>query len=70
MFMNLKINKFNEILFVHKLLNIKQLKAHQTYIERLSFYCILYLRVNGSYCEGTSSVHCNIDTREVHSDFN
>jgi len=37
-FINLKINKFNEILFVHKWLNINQLKAHQTYIKRSSFY--------------------------------
>ena len=37
MFVNLKINKINEILVIHKLLNTNQLKAKQTYIERLSF---------------------------------
>jgi len=36
-FVNLKIDRFNEILFVQKLLNINQLKAKQTYIERSSF---------------------------------
>jgi len=42
MFVNFKIDKFNEILFVHKLLNISQLKAKQTYIERSSFHYALY----------------------------
>jgi hypothetical protein len=37
MFVNLKIDKINEILVVHKLLNTNKLKAKQTYIERLSF---------------------------------
>jgi predicted transcriptional regulator YheO len=42
--MNLKIDKFNEILFfLYKLLKINQLKAKQTYIERLSFQCASYL---------------------------
>jgi hypothetical protein len=46
MFVNLKINKINEILVVHKLLNTNQLKSKQTYIERLSFQCVLYLQEN------------------------
>jgi hypothetical protein len=37
MFMNLKINKINEILIVLKLLNTNQLKSKQTYIKRSSF---------------------------------
>jgi hypothetical protein len=37
MFVNLKIDKVNEILVVHKLLNTNQLKAKQTYIGRSSF---------------------------------
>ena len=57
-FVNMKIDKFNEILFVHKFLNINQLKTKQTYIERLSFHCALYLWLNGSRYEGTPSVHC------------
>jgi hypothetical protein len=43
MFVKLKIDKFNEILFVYKLLNINQLKAKQIYIERLSFQYASYL---------------------------
>jgi hypothetical protein len=37
MFVNLKINKINEILVVNKFLKTNQLKAKQIYIERLSF---------------------------------
>jgi len=37
MFVNLKIDKINEILVVHKLFNTNQLKAKQTYIGRSSF---------------------------------
>jgi hypothetical protein len=37
MFMNLKINKINEILIVLKLLNTNQLKSKQTYIKKSSF---------------------------------
>jgi S-methylmethionine-dependent homocysteine/selenocysteine methylase len=51
---NLKINKFNEILFVHKLLDINILKIKQTYIERLSLHCTSYMWVNISHCEETS----------------
>jgi hypothetical protein len=47
-FMNLKIDKINEILVVHKLLNTNKLKTKQTYIERLSFQWASYLQVNGS----------------------
>jgi hypothetical protein len=53
MFVNLKLDKFNKIFFVHILLNINQLKTKQTYIERSSFQCVLYLWMNGSRCEGT-----------------
>jgi hypothetical protein len=58
MFVNLKIDKFNEILFVHKLLNTNQFKAKQIYIERSSFQCASYLRVYGSRCEGTPPLRC------------
>jgi hypothetical protein len=34
MFVNLKIDKTNKILVVHKLLNTNKLKAKQIYIER------------------------------------
>jgi hypothetical protein len=37
MFVNLKIDKINEILIVHKFLNTNQLQAKQTYIEKLFF---------------------------------
>jgi hypothetical protein len=66
-FVNLKINKFNEILFVHKLLNTNQLKTKETYIERSSFQCTLHLRVYGSCCEGTSPLHCGIALEEAAS---
>jgi hypothetical protein len=46
MFVNLKINKINEILVVHKLLNTNQLKSKQTYIEMSSFPYASYLREN------------------------
>ena len=49
MFMNMKMNKINKILVVHKLLYINKLKAKQIYIERESFQCTSYLRVNGSH---------------------
>jgi len=58
MFMNLKINKINEILVVHKLLNTNQLKSKQTYIERSSFQYASYLRVNWYYYEGTPPLRC------------
>jgi hypothetical protein len=32
MFVNLETDKFDEILFVHKLLNINQFEAKQTYL--------------------------------------
>jgi len=65
MFVNLKIDKFNEIVFVHKFLNINQLKVKQTYIERLSFYCVLYLRLNESRYEGTPPLRCRITLEEA-----
>jgi hypothetical protein len=43
MFVNLKIDKINEILVVHKLLNTNQLKSKQTYIKMSSFQCTSYL---------------------------
>jgi len=64
-FMNLKINKINEILVVHKLFNINKLKAKQTYIERLSFQCVLYLRVNWSHCEGISPLCCGTALKKI-----
>jgi hypothetical protein len=65
MFVNLKIDKFNEILFIHTFLNINQLKAKQTYIERLSFHCALYLRLNGFRYEGTPPLRCRTTLEEV-----
>jgi hypothetical protein len=65
MFVNLKLDKFNEIIFVHKLLNINQLKARKIYIVRLSFHCPLYIWVNGSRYEGTSFLHCDITLNEA-----
>jgi hypothetical protein len=65
MFVNLEIDKFNKILFVHKLLNINQLKAKQTYIERSSFHCASYLLINGSFSEGTSPLHSETALEEV-----
>jgi len=65
MFVNLKIDKFNEILFVHTFLNINQLKAKQTYIERLSFHYALYLRLNGFRYEGTPPLCCRTALEEV-----
>ena len=53
MFMNLKIDKINEILVVHKLLNTNQLKSKQTpkqtYIERSAFQCAIYKLQNKSH---------------------
>jgi hypothetical protein len=40
------------------LLNINQLKAKQTYIERLSFQCASYLQVNGTCCKETPPLLC------------
>jgi hypothetical protein len=57
MFVNLKIDKINEIL-VHKLLNTNQLKEKQTYIKRSSFQCISYLHMNRFRSEGTSPLRC------------
>ena len=65
MFVNLKIDNFNEILFVHKLLNINQLKAKQTCIERSSFQCTSYLQLNGSYYEGIPLLHCGTALEEA-----
>jgi len=67
MFMNLKIDKINEILVVHKLLNTNQLKAKQTYIERSSFQCTSYLRVNESCYEGTLPLRCGTTLEEAAS---
>jgi hypothetical protein len=67
MFVNLKIDKINEILVVYKLLNTNKLKAKQTYIERLSFQCTSYLRVNGSHCEGTLPLRCGTTLEEAAS---
>jgi len=67
MFVKLKIDKFNEVFFVHKLLNINKLKAKETYIKRSSFQCASYLRVNGSRCEGTPLLHCRISIEEAAS---
>ena len=67
MFVNLQIDKFNEILFVHKLLNVNQLKAKQTYIEMLYFHCDLYLRVNESRCERTPPLCCGTALEEAAS---
>jgi len=58
MFVNLKIDKINEILVVYKLLNTNQLKAKQTYIKMSSFQCISYLHMNRFRCEGTSPLCC------------
>ena len=60
---------FNEVLFVHKLLNINQFKAKQTYIERSSFQCVSYLRVNGSHCKGPPPLYCGTALEEEASWF-
>jgi hypothetical protein len=65
MFVNLKIDKINEILVVHKLLNTNKLKAKKTYIERLSFQCTSYLWVNGSCYEGTLPLRCGTTLEEA-----
>jgi hypothetical protein len=67
MFMNLKIDKINEILVVHKLLNTNQLKRKQTYIGRSSFQCASYLRVNESLYEGTPPLRCGTVREEAAS---
>jgi hypothetical protein len=67
MFVNMKIDKFNEILFVHKLLNTNQLKVKQTYIERSYFQYVSYLGVNGSHCEGTLPLRCGTTLEEATS---
>jgi len=64
-FVNLKIDKINEILVVHKLLNTNQLKAKQTYIERLFFQCASYLWVNWSRYEGTPPLCSGTALEEV-----
>ena len=66
-FVNLKIENFNEILFVHKLLNINQLKIKQTCIEKSSFQCTSYLQLNGSYSEGIPPPHCRAALEEAAS---
>ena len=65
MFVNFTLDKFNEIIFVHKLLKINQLKARQTYTERSSFHCLSYLWVNGSRYEGTPFLCCGIALHEA-----
>jgi len=65
MFVNFTLHKFNEIIFVHKLLNINQLKARQTYTERSSFHYLSYLWVNGSRYEGTPLLRCCIALDEA-----
>jgi hypothetical protein len=67
MFVNLKIDKINEILVVHKLLNTNQLKVKQTYIEMSFFQYASYLRVNGSCCEGTPPLHYGTTLEEAAS---
>jgi hypothetical protein len=54
MSVNLKINKINEILLIHKLLNTNQLKSKQTYIERSSFPYASYLQENWPRFKETS----------------
>ena len=65
MFVNLKINKINEILVVHKLLNTKKLKAKQTYIERLSFQYAMYFQVIWLRCQRTPPLHCETTLEEA-----
>jgi len=68
MFVNLKLDKFNEILFVHKLLNINQLKAKKkTYIEMLSFHYASYLQMNGSLYKATFPLNYGITLEEAAS---
>jgi len=64
---NLKIDTINEILVVYKLLNTNKLKAKQTYIERSSFQCASYLRVNGPRCDGIPPLRCGIILEEAAS---
>jgi len=65
MFVNLKIDKINEILVVHKLLNTNKLKAKQTYIERLTFQCASYFQVVWLRCERTPPLHCETTLEEA-----
>jgi hypothetical protein len=61
MFVNLKLNKKINYLFINYVISIKKkLKPKQTYIERSSFHCALYLRVNWPRCEGTPLLRCEI----------
>ena len=68
-FLNLKIDKINEILVVHKLLHTNKLKAKQTYIERLPFQCTSYLQVNRSHYEGTLPLRYGTTLEEAASWF-
>jgi len=55
-------------LIVHKLCyNLKKLKPKQTYIERSSFHCASYLRVNWFRCEGTPPLRCETALEEAAS---
>jgi hypothetical protein len=68
MFVNLKIDKINEILVGHKLLNTNQLKGKKkSYIEKSSFQWASYLQVNGSRCEETLTLHCGTALEEAAS---
>ena len=65
MFVNLKIDKINEILVVYKLLNTNKLKVKQTYIERLSFQRDTYFQVIWIHCERTLPLHCETTLEET-----
>jgi len=52
-------------LFINYVISIKKkLKLKQTYIERSSFYCTWYLRVNWPRCKGTPLLHCETAVEE------
>jgi len=65
MFVNLKIDKINKILVVHKLLNTNKLQAKQTCIERLSFQCASYFQVIWFRCERTPPLHYETTLEET-----
>jgi len=70
MFVNLKINKINEILISCPQITLKEekkLKSKQTYIERSSFQYASYLRENWSHYEGTPPLYCGIVLEEAAS---
>jgi hypothetical protein len=65
MFVNLKIDKINDILISYS--QIVKHKSWQTYIERSSFECALYLGENWPRCDRTPPLHCGTTLEEATS---